>query len=233
MSYSAEVKNELAKLKTDDCDLDAAELYGFIFGGAALVFFGRGDFGLRISSGLASSASRVYTLIKNLYVWQPEIRHAEKRSFGGRREYTVTVADTATTAAVLRDYELMDETGTPHTASAVNLSLLHGSREDHAFLRGVFLSCGTLSDPLKSFSLEFHFSGAEAASSFCAYLGESGAEAKTRSLKNDIIVYVRNAETIASLLAISLPARIARSTCPSCIRCSTSSTSPAKRSSSR
>ena len=71
-----------------------------------------------------------------------------------------------------------------------------------AFLRGAFLECGSVSDPERSYHLEFVCTDRDRAEALTAVLARCGIEAgRTRRRKNEI-VYVKDSSRISDLLGM-------------------------------
>ena len=72
MSFSAEVKNELARLETRDANSDKAELLALLRMSGAIVLRGL-NIGIHFSTENAALARRVLQLLKNNYHVQTEV----------------------------------------------------------------------------------------------------------------------------------------------------------------
>ncbi|MCI8388468.1 MAG: DNA-binding protein WhiA [Clostridiales bacterium] len=70
-----------------------------------------------------------------------------------------------------------------------------------AFIRGAFLSAGTLTDPDKSYHLEMSMSSNELADNFAALLTEAELEPKRMIRKNENVLYYKDSESIENFLA--------------------------------
>ncbi|MBQ6679214.1 MAG: DNA-binding protein WhiA [Lachnospiraceae bacterium] len=71
-----------------------------------------------------------------------------------------------------------------------------------AFLRGLFLSCGTVTDPSKNYQLELLFSGREAAERVRELLLTYEIRAKILERKNHYVLYLKEGDRIADFLAL-------------------------------
>ena len=72
----------------------------------------------------------------------------------------------------------------------------------HAFLRGVFLSKGTVTDPEKSYLLEISLDNYNSASDLLELLSELGLKFKHRERQGKQVIYTKNSESIEDLLAL-------------------------------
>jgi len=71
-----------------------------------------------------------------------------------------------------------------------------------AFMRGVFLSAGTLTDPDKSYHLEMNFADSAICESFAEMLTEEGITPKRMTRKTEHVLYYKDSESIENFLAL-------------------------------
>lgn len=93
-----------------------------------------------------------------------------------------------------------------HREKEINLRIHFSNLESPccclAFLRGVFLSCGAVSDPYKEYHLEFvspYYNLSQDLLSVIAQIG--GIKATVSNRKGNYVVYIKESEMIADLLA--------------------------------
>ena len=138
MSFTAEVKAELASVENESC-CALAQSY-------ALLLFGR-----------AFSGREISLLTENRTVAEAYVNAVEtlsgqtvKPTVTGAGNFKITVEDPAVTGKVLA--------AVGHDAAAkrrVNFAVLQNECCFAAFIRGAFLACGTVTDPEKEYHLEF------------------------------------------------------------------------------
>lgn len=94
-----------------------------------------------------------------------------------------------------------------HTGREVNLRLNRANLENEccmrAFIRGAFLSCGTVTDPQKDYHLEFSVSHRRLAQDLVTLLEEAEGLSLQPSItrrKGGCVVYIKDSEQIADLL---------------------------------
>lgn len=71
-----------------------------------------------------------------------------------------------------------------------------------SFLRGVFLACGTVTDPERSYHLEFVVPYKKLCNDFICFLEELGFAPKYINRKGNHIVYFKDSESIEDILAV-------------------------------
>ncbi len=84
----------------------------------------------------------------------------------------------------------------------INPMLLGDEVDYGAFLAGAFLACGGMSDPQKSYHLEFVMPRDELTEPFCAILSEMGYPSKLNRRRGQQVVYFKDSEQIEGLLAV-------------------------------
>jgi hypothetical protein len=83
---------------------------------------------------------------------------------------------------------------------AEKISINGGDRETGLFLRGVFLTCGTVSDPDKNYHLELNIPDEKKAKELLTIITESGISIKKGVRKTRPILYIKESELISDFL---------------------------------
>ncbi len=89
-----------------------------------------------------------------------------------------------------------------HFALHLNFALLEEECCRAAFLRGAFLSCGSVTDPQKRYHLELATSHVQAGREVEALLRDMGFEPKNVMRQGSLITYFKSSEHIADLLTL-------------------------------
>ncbi len=85
--------------------------------------------------------------------------------------------------------------------TAIDSKYLDGRDENTGiFLRGAFLACGVVTDPNKSYHLEFSVGDRERSREISKIITESGMNIKSGCRKNKYILYSKDSESIADIL---------------------------------
>ena len=177
MSFSSEVKNELAKRMSPARHCQIAEL-------AAIMNlcgqYGReenGGFAIGFQTENEAVARKGFTLLKKTYNINTDIVLGEQDIEG-----------------------LLDKLGNPDRP--VSSLLLKRSCCRRAFLRGAFLSAGSMSDPAKGYHLEFDCSDAGKARQLQELIRGFGIESRIVIRKKYHIVYLKEGAAIVELLNV-------------------------------
>ncbi len=187
MSFSQDVKSELALL-TDlsDCCM-RAEAYG-------MLLFGKYYSQNRI--GLLTENKNVANAYSHFCKTCTEVKPRLTKTKAGNYSLSVTFP---------RDIDkIMKSFG--QSKQNVTLRINRANFEDDccyaAFLRGVFLSCGTIADPMKNYHLEFVIPFLKITNDFATLLGDMGLSPKIVERGNSYVVYFKDSENIEDFLTL-------------------------------
>ncbi|MDR0897630.1 MAG: DNA-binding protein WhiA [Oscillospiraceae bacterium] len=141
-------------------------------------------------------ARRAGLLLRREFGIAPALRMATVSRLGGRTTFELRL-EAAETARVLQALRIAPmEAGIPRPCLA--RKCCRG-----LFLRGMYLGCGTLTDPERSYQLEFRCSGEAAAGALVRFLRVFYAVRAGVSLrKGNAIVYVKDTEGIIPILSV-------------------------------
>ncbi|QAT49288.1 DNA-binding protein WhiA [Caproiciproducens sp. NJN-50] len=193
MSFSSETKRELCRIEAADC-CQKAESYG-------ILLFGRSFSPLSVSLTTESreTAERAAELVARTAGVCADISVSSPRRGDRRSSYTVSVPGENQIEQVLHQFG--------HTGREINLRINLANLENDccrsAFLRGVFLSCGTVTDPSRDYRLEFVVPYRNLARDLTAFLKdifELDATPGVISRKGSLVVYLKGGEHVADLL---------------------------------
>jgi len=188
MSFSSEVKDELLGVQTTGDSLIAMG-YGMLLYGRC---FSRTEISLLTEhQGVANAYADI---VKNLCSLRPEVTQTE----GHKYKICIT------------DHELINEVFSKlgiisgNMMRRVNFGVLETQENKAAFLRGVFLSCGTVVDPQKEYHLEFAVSTQNLAKDLCSvfqdlYEGISFCP-KITERNGAAVLYIKKSENIEDTL---------------------------------
>ena len=153
MSFASDARGELAREKVDQPCCARAEVAAALLFGGGVAYIGREKYRLRIVSPDAFVARHFFVLLKNFFGVTAELSTLKTDQLRQTR-YQVAPPD-ADSAAILEACGLLD----PEALFGVRAV----PREERcayaccrkAFLRGAFLLAGAVSDPERSYHLEF------------------------------------------------------------------------------
>lgn len=194
MSFSSDVKRELCAVEVYERELLRAELYGMLLFSKSF----KSD-QILFTTESRYAAKRVTMLLENLFMPIIEKQTALRARSGEGRLYKISLIDSAECARVFADFG--------HSRGEVSLRVnranVFSEELSAAFVRGVFLSCGSVSDPMKSYHAEFSVPYKNLAADLCKILSEVTEcefSPKTVRRSGSYVVYFKGSEQICDLL---------------------------------
>ncbi len=196
-SFSYAVKQELCKesVKKPHCAL--AELAGILHMSGS-VYFGGGQAGFKLVTEHDGIVTRVFSLVKA--VFQIDCELLQSQSQLQKEAYTVRFAPPDFQGALSRlAFQLKEGISIDPTVFS---SLTERDCCKAAYVRGAFLGGGSMSDPSKTYHLEFVSSGEAPARFLISVLGAFEIPARCTERKENFVVYIKDAESVLNCLAL-------------------------------
>lgn len=195
VSFSSEVKNELARIETTSAAEDKAELLGLLRMSGAVVIRGS-NLGIHFSTENAALARRVLQFLKGNYEVITEVVITRSRRLKKNNRYQVRVLPAPQVGLALEELRLL------RMESDLNNPLLDKYDCRRAFLRGAFLGGGSISRPTSDYHLEMVTGNRIFADNIISVMQYFDLKAKLTDRKNDFIVYLKEAESIIGFLRV-------------------------------
>lgn len=189
MSFTSIVKNEISKL---DCEKSEfiSELCGFLINSEI------NETSIKIMTENASVARRYFKMIKDLYNLIPKITVRRQYNFNRGHAYILEYKDNVK--------QLLEDTSLLKNDNINNIPdkyIISGDEEVKSYLRGVFLSCGSINDPKTSrYHLEFLLKNEGQAVLVNELLNRLDLKSKMLHRTKGYMVYIKESERISDFL---------------------------------
>lgn len=187
MSFASEIKEELCRHNIGSACCARAEFSAFV------LFSARYDGGcIKIPTENASVAKRIIGLLKHAYGFQPEVSVKKNLLF--------IVLNSGNTAYVLKDLNILrrDETA----EFRIYNGMIKNECCAKSFVRGAFLSCGSMTAPEKDYHLEFLTHRKRLSGDLEVLLKKFGLMPKCVLRKSNYVVYFKAADAISDVLSL-------------------------------
>ena len=190
MSFSMDIKNEVSRLDSSREEL-ISELSGIVRNSALI------DKSIVITVENNSVARRIFKLFKNVYDITPIIT-VRKKYFNNGLSYILEIRSKID--LILNDLSIINN------GIYMDIPLEYIYSDDdlvRAYLRGVFLSCGSINDPKTSkYHLELLVNSLEYAEFISKLLNDNDLNSRVISREKKYMVYIKEAEKISDFLRI-------------------------------
>ncbi|TCO70714.1 DNA-binding protein WhiA [Marinisporobacter balticus] len=203
MTFSMKTKNELARVISEKQCCQLAELSALIRMSGTIQLIGYKKVNVKIVTENAAIARKVFTLLKKRFGIHTELRVRKNKLLKKNNHYVIFVSsdmganDILQAVGILRinqdqlsiDYDLPKE-------------LVKEKCCKRSYLRGALLGAGSVSDPEKTYHLEFVTSSEEHSEGLKNLINDFELGAKIVKRKNSFVVYLKEGDRIVDLLNI-------------------------------
>lgn len=201
MSFSTYVKEELCRIKVEDEALKVSELAGVVRMDGTILIGAQKSVSLELISENASVAKLSYLWIKELFKVECTITIQRRQKLKKNNRYIVSIPNQRQMRSILYALGMMNDDGMFFN-TGIPEELIDRDDKRRAYLRGVFLGGGSISDPLKSYHLEIVANSENYAELIQNLIAIYGIEAKVSYRKENIIVYLKESNQISDFLAL-------------------------------
>ena len=185
MSFTSTVKNEVSKLELDKLE-SITELSAILKNSADIT-----DNKIKITTENSSVARHIFNLVKNLY--NINFKITVRRGYNYNKNYIYILETKDKINEIIKSLNLDKEIPDEYLLDDDNLTRI--------YLRGIFISCGSINDPKKSrYHLEFVFDSLIYSEFIKEKLNLYDLNAKIIKRDNRYMVYIKEAEKIGDFL---------------------------------
>ena len=186
MSFTSEVKNEVSKLDFTEAE-NIAELSALITTTAEI------DATIKITTENASVARKIFYTIKQIF--DINIKITVRKGFNFQKKYLYILEITKNVDNILETLGIENN---------ITSKYIYDDEETlRAYLRGIFLGCGSINDPKKSrYHLEFLVSTKEKANQINELLNKYNLGSKILQRESRYMVYIKGSEKISDFLRL-------------------------------
>lgn len=186
MSFTYEVKNEVSKLEVPKTE-NIAELSALLISTAEI------SDTIKITIENASVARKIFSSIKEIF--DINVKITVRKGFNFQKKYLYILEITKKIPDILETLGI---------ANGITSSYIYDDDETlRAYLRGMFLGCGSINDPKKSrYHLEFLLNNITLANELNKLLNKKNLGSKVLKRENRYMVYIKGSEKISDFLRI-------------------------------
>lgn len=203
MSFSSEVKEEVAKQELGARHCQIAELAAFISFCGKVTIDEEDRISLLIHIENTVVAKRCFVLLKETFHIHPTLKISQNISLKKNHVYEIQVDNHEECVVILQAMRILNSYGnleeTTHTSNHI---ILQNTCCKRAFVRGAFLSSGSISDPDKNYHFEIVCQEFEKAKQLMGILNSFSLDSKIVRRKKYYVVYIKEGAKIVDVLNI-------------------------------
>ncbi len=186
-----------------------AEIAGFLRMSASLRLAGSGKFGIVATTESAATARHFKKLITEYFkndvimsVGSSQMPGTSRKK--SRNRYYINISPEQKSMQILRETGMiLIKEGDDYFSDGIYPPIIKSKCCKRSYLRGMFLSCGTISDPRKSYHLEFVLDKEQSASDLRKLIGSFVDLSANMTMRGgDYVVYMKKGAYICDMLAL-------------------------------
>lgn len=201
MSFSSDLKKELSLVKSEKPCCELSELCGLYASTGSLSLLGRGRLNVQFTSESMTVSRRTYTLLSKALRITPQIHYLSTARFGGTRKCVLTLGPVHSpellVALGMMEKRPDGEAFLRSTSPRLTLTRLCCTR---AFLRGMFLGGGTMTNPAQGYHLELSYRDPATRELLAKCVQRAGLPIRESARGENRFFYFKQCEQVLTLL---------------------------------
>lgn len=202
MSFSLKVKNEVCRTSEISKDEVAAQLSAIMKASGTLGFGFNRAVTFKVVTENPSIARWVFRVLKEYFEIHSKLLVKKSNSLKKNNIYMVLIPEDADVRGLLQHLGIIEEDDYFNINYGLPLDMLKDENCKRAYIRGAFLGGGSISNPEKTYHLEFVTHDEEYANALSKLINSYKLNSKVIQRKNSFVIYVKEGEQIVDLLNI-------------------------------
>lgn len=203
MSFSSSTKNELSRITIEDNCCALAELAALVRMNVTIKISRNSNIVLMFTTENAAIARRIFSLVKYIYNTSIEVVVRRNKQLKKNNNYLVIINEGDMPNRILKDVGFINENSSYFNPNySIPDDLIENRCCKRAYIRGAFLGGGSITNPEKTYHMEFVTSNEDHANDLCKLINSFGLKSKIVVRKENFVVYIKEGEQIVDLLNI-------------------------------
>jgi cell division protein WhiA len=203
MSFSAKVKSEICRIGGLTRNEAKAELAAIMKVSGTLSLGANKQLSFRISTENPSIARRIFKLLKQFFNIHTKLLVKKSNSFKKNNIYMVIINEEMGVRGLLSEAGVLSKVeGIISLDYRIPENMIESDSTKRAYIRGAFLGGGSISNPEKTYHLEFVTHNLEYAEQLSKVINSYSLSSKVIQRKGSYVVYIKEGEQIIDLLNI-------------------------------
>ncbi len=204
MSFSSRTKGELARIYSENSCCQLAELAALIRMSGTLQLIGGGQkLNIKMTTENPAIARKLFKLFKMLFNINIEVMVRRNPRLRKNNYYLMVVTSKMGSSDILKKVEILKEKDNSFDISyETPRGLLEKRCCRRSYLRGAFLGGGSVSDPEKTYHLEFVTHSSDHSESLKDLINSFQLNSKIVERKGNYVIYLKEGDQVVDLLNI-------------------------------
>lgn len=202
MSFSSEVKDELSRQFPSARHCQISELAAIFSLCGSIMISADNSYSLKVVTENVIVARKFYKLLKLAFDVEAEIAIAPSNRLNKSNAYTVIIRKNESALRILQAFRIVKDDGEIFEEVMVGNLITQQACCKRAFIRGAFLSAGSISDPNKFYHLEIVCDTKNKALQLKNMINSFELESKVVPRKKNYVVYIKEGTQIVEMLNV-------------------------------
>lgn len=203
MSFSSEVKREIIENRIKRADDAMALLSAFTLGNGSIVFSAKArSWGMRFVSENEAAILLISKLAERYYGIECEVSRVEHERLSAVYHELHMYGEKLEGYMLDTGFLSLDVMGSPCFRIKVPCERITTETQKKAFLRGLFLACGTAAEPKASYRAEFVVKYKDVVDFAVSVLKEFNIKHSITKRRNSEVLYIKDGDSLENLLAL-------------------------------
>lgn len=202
MSFSSKVKGEICRYSDLTKEEALAQMSAIMKVSGTISFNGLGLM-FRITTENPASARHIFSVLKEHFNIHSKLMVKKSNSLKKNNIYMVLIEESMGVRDILRDTGILTEIDGIMTLDySIDKEMVKTEELKRAYVRGAFIGGGSISNPEKTYHLEFVTHSEEYAKDLSKLINSFKLNSKVIQRKSSFIIYLKEGEQISNLLGI-------------------------------
>jgi len=203
MSFSSKVKNEICRYIDVTREEAVAELSAIMKVSGTLALAGNKQLSFRVTTENPAIARYIFKLLKKHFNIHTKIMVKKSNSFKKSNIYMILITEDMDVKGLLTEVGVLkDLDGIMALDYGIPERIISNDKCKKSYIRGAFIGGGSISNPEKTYHLEFVTHNSEYAEELSKVINTYSLASKVIQRKSSYVVYVKEGEQIVDLLNI-------------------------------
>jgi len=203
MSFSVKVKNEVCRNVDISKDEAVAQLSAIMKVSGTFLIGGNNQISFKVTTENPAIARFIFKMLKQHLNIHTKIMVKRSNSLKKNNVYMVIINEEMGVRDVLKEVGLLKEIDYVFSLDySIPKAIFEGQAVRRAYIRGAFLGGGSISNPEKTYHLEFVTHDEDYSKELSSLINSYGLSSKVIQRKGSYVVYLKEGEQIVDLLNI-------------------------------
>ncbi|MEG0772744.1 DNA-binding protein WhiA [Clostridium sp.] len=202
MSFSLKVKNEVCRYTNLSKKEAIAELSAIMKASGTLGLGSNKSITFKVITENPAIARLIFKILKEYFNIHARILVKRSNSLKKNNVYMVIIPEEANVRGHLEEVGILEKEDLFTINYGIPSYIVDEEESKRAYIRGAFLGGGSISNPEKTYHLEFVTHNSDYAYELSGLINTYGLSSKVISRKNTFVIYIKEGEQIVDLLNI-------------------------------